>query len=397
MRIEIEKNRKTPLVRFTVHVPTGRQRFGFPGWLLDKRHLKRRQLLERLFIELEDALNSGQSLPESAWESLATLKEDYPKVHAKVVQKLGIQEPPAKDRLTVGKAFDDYIADHYTNRITISNWKQTRKKVVSRFPEDTPMEDISLKDMEKLFFQLREKYSVATLYKDVRNVRQLWDHCHDNGDLSQNIMRKLRFQAKSKQLVARKPYVDAAWFAAALEAITSQQQRTLLCYYRWMGARQNDPRGDKWEDVDWAGKRVLRSNIKDDLEKLGWCPIPPQMLVELEKWHQLVVNEHGKASGPIFPWLFQSSSANQYTYFVGRVKQKGVAVWDDFFNSLRASRAREIRRLPNGRQLEARWIGHSPEVADKHYDDIQESDYGLISDDQETPPDDEPGKQSDAA
>lgn len=397
MRIEIDKNRKTPLVRFTIHVPTGRQRFGFPGWLLDKRHLKRRQLLERLFVELEDALNEGHELPESAWKSMATLKETYPKVYAKVVQKLGIQEPAAKDRLTVAKAFDDYIAGHYTNRITISNWKQTKKKVVSRFPEDTPIEDIHLKEMESLFSQLRDQYSVATLYKDVRNVRQLWDHCHDNGDLPKNVMRKLRFQAKSKQLVARKPYVDAGWFAKALESITSQQQRTLLCYYRWMGARQNDPRGDKWEDVDWAGKRVLRSNIKDDLEKLGWCPIPPQMLVELEKWHQMVVAEHGKASGPLFPWLFQSSSANQYSYFVGRIKQKGIPVWDDFFNSLRASRAREIRRLPNGRQLEARWIGHSPEVADKHYDEIQESDYGLISDDREVPPDNEPGQTNDAA
>ena len=397
MRIEIEKNRKTPLVRFTVHVPTGRQRFGFPGWLLDKRHLKRRQLLERLFVELEDALNAGNDLPECTWKALATLKGDFPKVHAKVVQKLGIQEPAAKDRLTVGKAFDDYIGDHYTNRITISNWKQTRKKVTSRFPENTPMEDIPLKEMERLFFQLRDQYSVATLYKDVRNVRQLWDHCYDNRDISHNDMRKLRFKAKNKQLVAKKPYVGEEWFAKALECIVSQQQRTLLCYYRWMGARQNDPRGDKWEDIDWAAKRILRSNIKDNLEKIGWCPISPQMLVELEKWHQMVVNEHGNASGPIFPWLFQSSSANQYTYFVSRIKQKGVAVWDDFFNSLRASRAREIRRLPNGRQLEARWIGHSAEVADKHYDDIQESDYGLISDDQEIPPDDEPGEKNDAA
>ena len=391
MRIELEKNRKTPLVRYTIHVPTGRQRFGFTGWLLDKRHLKRRQMLERLFVELEDALNAGGDLPESTWKALATLKGDLPKVHAKVVQKLGIQEPTLKDRLTIGKAFDDYIGDHYTNRITISNWKQTKKKVVSCFPEDTPVEDIPLKEMTRLFFQLRKQYSVATLYKDVRNVRQLWDHCHDNGDLPQNVMRKLRFQAKRKELVASKPDVEPKVFTEALESITSQQQRALLCYYRWMGARQNDPRGDKWEDVDWAKKRVRRSNIKDNLEKLNWCPIPPQMLVELKKWHQMVVNEHGKASGPIFPWLFQSSSANQYSYFVGRIKQKGVIVWPEFFNSLRATRAREIRRKVNGRQLEARWLGHSPEVADKHYDDIRESDYGLISD-----PDEEQAKKNDA-
>ena len=230
MRIELEKNRKTPLVRYTIHVPTGRQRFGFTGWLLDKRHLKQRQMLERLFVELEDALNAGGDLPESTWKALATLKGDLPKVHAKVVQKLGIQEPTLKDRLTIGKAFDDYIGDHYTNRITISNWKQTKKKVVSCFPEDTPVEDIPLKEMTRLFFQLRKQYSVATLYKDVRNVRQLWDHCHDNGDLPQNVMRKLRFQAKRKELVASKPDVEPKVFTEALESITSQQQRALLCY-----------------------------------------------------------------------------------------------------------------------------------------------------------------------
>ena len=48
--------------------------------------------------------------------------------------------------------------------------------------------------------------------------------------------------------------------------------------------------------------------------------------------------------------------------------QHKVPVWSNFFNSLRASRSREIRVLENGRKLEHMWIGHTEAVADLYYD-----------------------------
>ena len=53
------------------------------------------------------------------------------------------------------------------------------------------------------------------------------------------------------------------------------------------------------------------------------------------------------------------------------------------FRALRASRSREVRRMDNGRFLETQICGHSEEVADSHYDAVQESDlnrFGTIHD-----------------
>jgi hypothetical protein len=76
--------------------------------------------------------------------------------------------------------------------------------------------------------------------------------------------------------------------------------------------------------------------------------------------------------------MLQSSSANQSAFFISRLKKNAIPVWGKFLISLRSSRSIEVRRLPNGRFLEAKWIGHSAEVADLHYDAVQDKDFGQV-------------------
>ena len=87
-----------------------------------------------------------------------------------------------------------------------------------------------------------------------------------------------------------------------------------------MGARQNDPRGDRWEDIDWDKRNINRSQQKGVRKKIGWCPIRPELYEELVKWRDKVIEAKCKAEGVIFPWLFETSSANQRKYFVSRIE-----------------------------------------------------------------------------
>ena len=174
-----------------------------------------------------------------------------------------------------------------------------------------------------------------------------------------------------------KEFISSERFLKALDVIAPLQQKTLLAYYRWMGARQNDAREDFWEDVNWTEKAINRFDCKQNA-KLGWCPIPHQLFPLLKKWHEQVVLEKGKAEGPIFPWMRQCSSAAQRSFFISRLKKNGIPVWEKFFNSLRASRCIELRRLPNGRYLETQWIGHSADVSDIHYDNVINTDFGEV-------------------
>ena len=107
------------------------------------------------------------------------------------------------------------------------------------------------------------------------------------------------------------------------------------------------------------------------------------------EWRDVVIEKQGKAEGPIFPWLSESSSSNQSQWFKCRVNKVVPGCWEGFLKALRASRSREIRRLDNGRFLESQIVGHSEEVADKHYDDLAHSDFDQIWNDPKWKVDDE--------
>ena len=57
--------------------------------------------------------------------------------------------------------------------------------------------------------------------------------------------------------------------------------------------------------------------------------------------------------------------------FKRRVERVVPGCWGGFLKALRASRSREVRRMDNGRFLESQIVGHSEEVADKHYDAVK--------------------------
>jgi hypothetical protein len=365
------------LVQAAIYLNGKRVKFGFAAGQINDNKDYRREL-EDLFDDIEDKTPTLSQLEKKSWVTLQKLKQQKHRVFDKLVE-IGAIDPVKAKPLTLGEAFDEYISIQHWKKRTVQNWMNTLRKLLRRWEEDTPLADITLTDMQKHVQKLRLIYSVATLHKDVRNIRQLWDYFYDNRTIPNNDMRKLKFAAKQRELVAVKQHIDEEWFNRALDCIISKQHRALLCYYRWLGARQNDPVGDSWEDIDWERKTVNRSNVKDDWENIGRVPIPWQLMKELRAWHDEVVQEEGKATGSIFPWLTECSCNNQRKYFKCRMRQKGVPIWKNFFNALRSTRSQEIRRMANGRSLEIMLIGHTAAVADKHYDQLINADFDAIT------------------
>lgn len=367
MKIYSQKDRESSKV--VIYVDGRRRSFGFAAEVLQDRKFRRE--LEDCFEDIELSNKTGSHLEAKSWETLRHLERTHPRIYSNLL-KCGAFDPKQQANAvspTISEAFDEYIKRTYTSPRTIDNWTQTKRRLISHFGEGKRVRDITLLEMKKCFAELVKKYSKATLHKDHKNVKQLWRECSDNGLIESNPLTKFQFKAAPAELVAAKQYVAPEWFAAALECIPGKQQRALFSYYRWLGARQNDPRGDEWQHLDLDGPRpkVFRSDCKKK-RKLGWCPVPPQLVLLLRAWKEEVVLTKGVATGPIFPWLFGRSNSRHHQYFVKRLERNGVPVWDNFFNALRASRSREIRAMRNGRKLEQLWIGHSEAVADLHYD-----------------------------
>jgi len=367
-------------IRFAIYLDGVRKFFGFPAAQLNASKAYFREL-EDLFSDIEAKHPSNSPLEDASWQTIRKLEKSNKRVHKKLMT-IGLVGQKKATSLGLKEAFEAYIdlksSEEWEPR-TVNNWHQTKNRVLQGFDCDTPFAGISRAEMAKHFMGLRWKYGDNTLVKDVKNVKQLWRHYFSEKVIPANAMWNLTFKRRkdTRQDNAGKEFVSEERFREAIEVILPLQQKTLLAYYRWMGARQNDVKGDFWKDVDWDKKAILRFDCKRKA-KIGWCPIPHQLFDLLKTWYEKVVLEKGKAEGPIFPWLFQSKSSAQRAFFVCRLEKKKLRVWQKFFNSLRSSRSIEVRRLPNGRFLEAKWIGHSADVSDLHYDAVIDSDFDLV-------------------
>lgn len=368
-------------IRFAIYLDGVRTFFGFPAAQLkaSKAHFRE---LEDLFSDIEAKHPSKSPLEDKSWHTIRKLEKSNKRVHQKVM-RIGLMDQKKATSLGLKEAFESYIelkASEEWEPRTVNNWHQTKARVLQGFEPDTQLRSITRNAMASHFGSLRQKYGANTLVKDVKNVKQLWRHFFTEKVISENAMWSLTFSLKKGERKNRngKEFVKPERFWEALEVIAPLQQKTLLAYYRWMGARQNDAREDFWEDVNWSQKAINRFDCKQNA-KLGWCPIPHQLFPLLKSWHEHVILEKGKAEGPIFTWMRQSSSAAQRSFFISRLKKSGIPVWRKFFNSLRSSRCIEIKRLPNGRYLETQWLGHSADVSDMHYDEVIDTDFDAIT------------------
>jgi hypothetical protein len=369
--VYLTKNKK--LLRCELRIKGQRRVVSFPLTpVLKKDH----QFITNLVNDIEDAAKSGCDLTKASQETLRNLYETNPDKYQQMADEGWFR---SVTNFSIAEAFECYIESQEKQRVwdwkTVRNWNTTKSHILKEIPPETSVRQITLKQVDQAFTHLRETYKPGTLDKDAKNVRQLFAWLLDMGDISANPIAKLKFKCRKEDRVRAKDFVSMEAFKEVLAAFKDDEieQKTLFAYYRIMGARQNDPIGDYWEDLDEKASRINRYDIKKRA-KLGPCPVPPLMMNLLRQHRAAVLAKHGKAEGLIFPWLKQSRPANQSRYFRARIERTSISVWEPLLHSLRSSRSQEIRRMPNGAFLESQWLGHSVEMAQDHYDDVMECD-----------------------
>ena len=379
--MKINRRHDSDSTRFVIYLDGVRTFFGFQTAHLKVSKVYSREL-EDLFSDIEAKHPSNSTLEDTSWQTIRKLEKSNKRVHQKLM-KIGLVDKKRAVSLGLKEAFDSYIelkAIEQWEPRTVNNWHQTKARLLQGFQPDVLISSITRVAMAKHFVDLKKKYGDNTLLKDVKNVKQLWRYLFADKVIPVNAMWDLKFKRKKERQAnnAGKEFVEMDRFNEALKIIIPLQQKTLLAFYRYTGARQNDVKGDYWDDVNWTEELINRYDCKRKA-KIGLCPIPTKFFPLLKKWYDQVVLEKGKAEGLIFPWVMQSAPSAQRAFFISRLKKNNLPVWRKFFNSLRSSRSIELRRIPeNGRFLESKWIGHSADVSDLHYDDVIDSDFDMV-------------------
>jgi integrase len=160
-----------------------------------------------------------------------------------------------------------------------------------------------------------------------------------------------------------------------LDVAICQEWRVIFALARIGGLRApSEVLGVRWADVDWENNRFSFVDSKRK-EKNGdpvhrTVPLFPALRVELETlWErdremnrEFVINR------------YRDPKTNLGTRFTVAARAAGLGKIPRPFDNMRASRSTEIERK-FGPKVESEWIGHTPEVARKHYLMVREDDF----------------------
>ena len=210
----------------------------------------------------------------------------------------------------------------------------------------------------------------------------------ENDGLAPNTIRKRISNAKqffqdavAREVLTKNPFIELNGSVGAnherdyfitrevadqvLEACPDDQWRLLFALSRFGGLRcPSEHLALRWTDIDWATCRMRVTSPKTEhYEGGGYRVVPlfPELRGELDRVFTKRDNDQ-----PFVIFRYRQTNANLRTQFQRILKQAGIQPWPKLFQNLRASRATELAdEYPE--HVAAAWIGHSPDIAKRHY------------------------------
>lgn len=265
--------------------------------------------------------------------------------------------------ITIDQLFDRwfrYPVERKPN--TIRNYETTQKRVYDFFRPDEPITAVTVeRALSFRLYQLNRK-SRATVGGFVKGLRALWNFGIKLGVAEDNPWKQVPEDAQENP--ARKAFIPLEWYQRLLAACPNQEWRTLLAFCRIGGIRcDSETRGLLWSDINWDSRCfMVRSPKTERFEGHDTRVTPLFPELEAEASRLWAMAEEG--DDYVFPNL--RDRENHRTTFTKIIFRAGLCPWPRAFNNLRASRETELLQTFPAHVVSG-WLGHSVEVARKHY------------------------------
>lgn len=246
---------------------------------------------------------------------------------------------------------------------TLKNYRHAQSDLLAYFGGDKLLSDITSGAADDFAVWLRTErhLSEGTSRRRARRCRQFFTGAIKRRLLAENPFDGIKCGSFSED---KFHFVTQADAEAILDACPDAEMKLIFGLGRWAGLRiPSEILPLTWDDVHWDKQRfTVRSSKTAHLDGGGSRIVP--IFPELE---------------PLFRDAFEAALPGQQ-YVVNRyrdgknlrqrllpiIRRAGVVVWKKLFVNLRATRASElVETFPA--HVAAKWLGHSPQVAARHY------------------------------
>lgn len=333
--------------------------------------------------DLDAAMRTGTTPDPTTRQWLASINSTL----RRRLVALGLAEPGAVEaELGTLGPFLAVCLERQRNTVkpqTMPRLEQARDALLDYFDADRAVHSITEADAEDYQNWLRHDaphrrrkdkttgYAEATVGKRCKDARQWFKYA-----VQQRLIERNPFDAVTcaSPGTDRLAYIEPSDAAAVMEALPDAGWRLLFALARWGGLRVvSEPRGLRWEDVDWErGRLLIRSPKTEHLAGHATRSVP--LFAEIEGPLREVFELAEEGQPLVLPWLSARSSAALRKPLHKAIERAGVIPWPRLWHNLRSTRQTELERhFPT--HVVCAWMGNSESVAKRHYLQVTDDDF----------------------
>ncbi len=303
-----------------------------------------------------------------------------PDLHAKLTRAGLCEAREKKSVVTLGellKAYIDSRAD--VKAATHLVFGHTRRCLLDFFDEGVDVSTITSIDAENWRRSLKTEHDLAanTIRRRTGIARQFFAHACKRGIIAVN-----PFAGMAANVVAnpsRFYYVSREQIDRVIDECPCGQWRLLVALARYGGLRvPSEALSLEWKDIDWDRGRMTVKSPKTIHHPGGGArivPIFPEVFPHLRDAFEAAAEGETHVIN-----RYRGPTKNLRTHFDRIIQRAGVQPWPKLWQNLRSSRETElVETFPV--HVVTRWLGNSPDVANRHYLQTTEEHYRIASGD----------------
>lgn len=298
---------------------------------------------------------------------------------------------------TLGKYSDLFlerlVLDKKPN--TMDNYRSSFQNMTKYFDKDRQPETVTREEALDYKSWLRTNgrtdgkggYSADSVKKKLEHVKLLFDEMRKSGFITSNPFDGILQKRNADKKDERKRYIPEEYVLRALEYAPTLEWKLIICLWRYCGLRRNEPLLLKVEDIHFDRRRMFLYASKTN--EVREIPIFPSVYKSLEMVYLnaqpgqkfLIMNACSKKYRNT-DRMCGMKNANLETIFDKICKKAGLLPISMPGNNLRASAEKDMLTgaKPEYEYLKGRYdlvvdiLGHSVEIARKHYSRTKDSD-----------------------
>lgn len=330
----------------------------------------------RLHIEniIEARGSSGQLVASTA----AWLDDIEDKLYEKL-RRAGLVHPRARTvPTTLGDLTLEFVDQSDVKPGTLQVYRQAIRSLHEHFGEQKPLDEITPFDAAKWRSGLANStLSPATQSKRVNTAKAIFNRAVDWELIASSPFQKIKSGSQANP--DRQRYVEASVIHDVLNFCPDDEWRCVICLARFAGLRcPSEISRLTWELIDLQSLRMTVLSPKTEHHQgkgRRIVPIVPALLPVLTRLHQ----DRDSDSRFVVPRLAGRSNANLRTQFLKFIQTSGHQKWPRLFQNLRASAEMDWLEVSQAYAVAA-WMGHSPQVALRHYTKVRDRDIDEATD-----------------